>query len=82
MEERQKLLESQEALSTCQVQLAEASTGQQQLQSQHAELQLRMEESAAQHTQLHTAVQALEKKLAASEADLTGAQSQVSPAYT
>ena len=77
-DQRQQLQDSQEALTTSQLQLAEASSSQQQLQSHFIELQLQAAESAAQHSNLQIALKASEDKLAASETELGESQAQVS----
>ena len=76
-EERGNLGKAQEALATTQLLLAESSSQQQQLQSQLAAAQLQAEESAAQYSNLQSMLTSSEAKLAASEADLAEARSQV-----
>ena len=77
-EARHDAQKSRDALTTCQLLLAEASSSQQQLQSQCSDLQLQAEESAAQSSSSQSALEVSQDKLAASESELADTRSQVS----
>ena len=77
-EERRSAQKSRDALTDCQLLLAEASSGQKELQSQCADLQLQAEEAAAQLSSLQSTLTASEGKLADSETELSETRSHVS----
>ena len=79
-EARRDAQKSQDALTTCQLLLAEASSSQQELQSWCSDLQLQAEESAAQSSNSQSALGASQDKLAASESELAKTRSHVSMA--
>ena len=79
-EARHDAQKSRDALTTCQLLLAEASSGQQELQSQCSDLQLQAEESAAQSSSSQSALEVSQDKLAASESELAQTRSHVSMA--
>jgi len=76
-EERHDHQDSQQALESSQQLLAAASGEQQQLMAQVADLQLQLQGSTAEHSDLQVAISAADAKLSASEADLAGTHSQV-----
>ena len=77
-EARHDAQKSQDNLTTCQLLLAEASSSQQELQSQWSNLHLQAEESAALCSSWQSALEASQDKLAASESELAEAWSNVS----
>ena len=79
-EARHDAQKNQDALTTCQLLLAEASSSQQELQSQCSDLQLQAQESAAQSSSSQSALAASQDRLAASESDLAKTRSHVSVA--
>ncbi|KAL3144972.1 hypothetical protein ABBQ32_003476 [Trebouxia sp. C0010 RCD-2024] len=81
-EERSSAQKSRDALTVCQLLLAEASSGQKELQSQCADLQLQADEAAAQSSSLQSALIASEGKLADSETELAETRSHVSTIHS
>ena len=79
-EARHDAQKSQDALTTCQLLLAEATSSQQELQSRFSDLQMQAEESAAQSSSSQSALEASQDKLAASESELAKTWSHVSMA--
>ncbi len=76
-EERHSHQDSQQALESSQQLLAAASAEQQQLRAQVADLQLQLQGSTAEQSDLQVAISAADTKLSASEADLASTHSQV-----
>ena len=76
-EERHSHQDSQQALESLQQLLAAASGEQQQLRAQVTDLQLQLQGSTAEQSDLQIAISAADAKLSASEADLAGTHSQV-----